>query len=94
MSYLIVTHLDLPECDRPSVERDLAALGLLSCLIDSRDEPHVLPPGTYAGVFDGPTALTTRREVAEAVRAAVGRRDPAARVWVSVGGHWSLRHAA
>jgi hypothetical protein len=94
MSYLVVTTLDLADTDRASVERDLAALGLLNCLVDSRNEAHVLPRGTYAGVFEGPTAHALRRRIADEVRDLVGRSQIDARVLVSVGGHWSLRHAA
>lgn len=94
MSYLVVTHLDLRDADRIPVERELSALGLLNCLVDSRNQPHVLPRGTYAGVFEAPTARALRQQIAGAVRAAVGRTSPEARVFVSIGGDWSLRHAA
>lgn len=94
MSYLVVTHLDLCETDRAPVERELAALGLLNCLVDSRDQAHVLPRGTYAGVFEAPTARALRQQIAEAIRAAVGRTSPEARVFVSIGGDWRFRYAA
>jgi len=94
MSYLVVTTLDLTDSDRAPVERELASLGLLNCLVDSRNEAHVLPHGTYAGVFDGPTAHALRRRIADEVREVFGRSHVDARVLVSVGGHWSLRHAA
>jgi hypothetical protein len=94
MSYLVVTTLDLADIDRVPVERELAALGLLSCLVDSRNEAHVLPRNTYAGVFEGPTAHALHRRLASEIRAAVGRSQSEARVFVSVGGDWSLRHAA
>jgi len=94
MSYLVVTTLDLADSDRAPVERELAALGLLNCLVDSRNEAHVLPLGTYAGVFDGPTAHALRRRIVDEVREVFGRSRVEARVLVSVGGHWSLRHAA
>ena len=95
MSYLVVTTLDLAaDTDRPFVERELAALGLLNCLVDSRNESHVLPQNVYAGVFDGATAHGLRRQVADEIRRLVGHFRVEARVLVSVGGHWSLRHAA
>lgn len=93
MSYLVVTTLDLADTDRASVERDLAALGLLNCLVDSRNEAHVLPQNIYAGVFEGTTARALRRRIADDVRRVVGETQ-APRVLVSVGGDWSLRHAA
>ena len=93
MSYLVVTTLDLADTDRAAVERDLAALGLLNCLVDSRNEAHVLPQNIYAGVFEAPTARDLRRRVADEVRRVVGEAQ-VARVLVSVGGDWSLRHAA
>ena len=93
MSYLVVTTLDLADSDRPSVERELATLGLLNCLVDSRNEAHVLPRNIYAGVFEGTTAHGLRRQVVDELRRVVGHLADA-RVLVSVGGHWSLRHAA
>ena len=93
MSYLVVTTLDLADTERPSVERELAALGLLNCLVDSRNEAHVLPRNIYAGVFEGATAHGLRRQVVDEIRRVVGHLA-GARVLVSVGGHWSLRHAA
>lgn len=93
MSYLVVTTLDFADTDRASVERELAALGLLNCLVDSRNEAHVLPRNIYAGVFEGTTARALRRRIAADVRRVVGRTQ-VPRVLVSVGGDWSLRHAA
>lgn len=94
MSYLVVTRLDsqniLP-IDRTATERKLAGIGLLRCLVDGRDELHLLPEGTFAGVFDGVTARELRQRIVEEVRAELG---PAVRVSVCVGGHWGLRHAA
>jgi hypothetical protein len=89
VSYLVVTHLD-PSAS-PATERKLAGLGLLRCLVDRRNVPHVLPEGTFAGVFYGDTASALRQRIAHAVRAELG---PAVRVAVCVGGDWSLRHAA
>ena len=94
MSYLVVTTLDLADTDRDSVERELATLGLLNCLVDSRNEAHVLPQNTYAGVFEGATAHALRRRIVDEVREVVGRSQVEARVLVSIGGHWSMRHAA
>ncbi|MDX1531073.1 MAG: hypothetical protein R3362_06070 [Rhodothermales bacterium] len=97
MAYLVVTHLSDTHAhgtEGERVEEELAALGLLSCLVDSRDEAHVLPPGTYAGVVEGPTAQATLRQFTQAVREVVGRARPGTRVLVSVGGHSGLRTAA
>ncbi len=94
MSYLVVTTLDLADTDRISVERGLATLGLLNCLVDSRNVSHVLPQNVYAGVFEEATAHALHRRIAGEVRAVVGRAQADARVFVSVGGDWSLRHAA
>jgi len=91
MRYLVVTHLDLTGLSSPSTalaERELAALGLLRCLVDSRDEAHTLPAGTFAGVFDRDAALDLRLRVPEEVRALLG---PRVRVRVSIGSH---AHAA
>jgi hypothetical protein len=87
VSYLVVTHLDLSACpagDRRTTEQRLAALGLLRSLVDARLDTHVLPDGTYAGVFSGATAHALRDRMVAQVRAALG---PAARVAVCVGRH-------
>ena len=94
LSYLVVTHLDFTDAlagERAAAERELATLGLLRCVVDSRAEAHVLPKDTYAGVFDGAEAHGIRTRVGEALKGVIG---PEARVFVCIGRHWSLRHAA
>lgn len=95
VSYLVVTHLaSLDASQRSLVEHRLAALGLLRCLVDSRNEAHVLPPDTFGGLFNGATALELRRTVAEQVREALAdtlsEAVEEAKVFVAVGRHGRL----
>jgi hypothetical protein len=91
MRYLVVTHLDFSgarSSDQALAERELATRGLLRCLVDSRNEAHTLPAGTFAGVFDRAAARDLRGRLPEEVRALLG---PCARIRVSIGSH---AHAA
>lgn len=97
MSYLVVTTLDLADAPLDRVmqaERGLKALGLRRALLDDHAQPHLLPWGTYAGVFDGESAHDLRRSVKGEVDGLLGRLRLSAGAQITIGGDWRERKSA
>ena len=96
MSYLVVTTLDFADAPLDRVmqaERALKDLGLRRALVDEHAQPHLLPWGTYAGVFDGQSARDLRRSLKDELDGVLGRLHLGG-AQVTIGGDWRERRLA
>lgn len=92
MSYFVLCTFDLKDASRQDYQNayaDLERLGLKRVVVSDKGNDVVIPTTTVAGTFNGTSAASVSKDLADRVQAAFKARSFSSEIFVLVGGDWA-----
>jgi hypothetical protein len=92
MSYFVLCTFDLKDASRQDYQNayaDLEKLGLKRVVVSDKGNDVVIPTTTVTGTFNGTSAASVAKDLADRVQAAFKARSFASEIFVLVGGDWA-----
>lgn len=92
MSYFVLCTFDLKNASRQDYQNayaDIEKLGLKKVVVSDKGKDVVIPTTTVVGTFNGTSAASVAKDIADRVQAAFKARSFSSEIFVTVGGDWA-----